>query len=88
MKELGELNHFIGLEVERAKEGLFLCQEKYARDLLQKYGMFDCKPLALPTEMNSKLSITKGKDLKDSTMYRQIVGSLIYLTLTRPDITV
>ena len=52
MKELEELNHFLGLEVERTKEGLFLCQEKYARDLLQKYGMFDYKPLALPIEMN------------------------------------
>ena len=58
MKELRELNHFLGLEVERTKEGLFLCQEKYTRNLLQKYGMLDCKPLALPIEMNSKLSIT------------------------------
>ena len=65
MKELGELNHFLGLEVERTKEGLFLCQEKYSRSLLQKYGMLDCKPLVLPIEMNSKLSITEGKDLED-----------------------
>ena len=72
--------------MEHTKEGLFLCQEKYARNLLQKYGMLDCKPLALPIEVNSKLSITEGKDLEDSMMYRQIVGSLIYLTLTRPDI--
>ena len=69
MKELGELNYFFGLEVEHTKEGMFLCQEKYARSLLQKYGMFDCKPLALPIEMNSKLSITEGKDLEDSLMY-------------------
>ena len=86
MKELGELNHFLGLEVERTKEGLFLCQEKYARDLLQKYGMFDCKPLTLLIEMNSKLSIKEGKDLEDSIMYRLKVGSLIYLTLIRPDV--
>ena len=70
MKELGELNHFLGLKVEHTKEGLFLCQEKYAINLLQKYGMLDCKPLVLPIEVNSKLSISEGKDLKDSMMYR------------------
>lgn len=87
MKELGELNHFLGLEVERAKDGLFLCQQKYAQDLLDKYGMLDCKPISTPMEVNIKLCATEGKDLDDSTMYRQLVGSLIYLTLTRPDIT-
>ena len=64
-EELGELNHFLGLEVECIKEGLFLCQEKYARNLLQKYGMFDCKPFALSIEVNSKLSITEGKNLEN-----------------------
>ncbi|KAF7843936.1 putative mitochondrial protein [Senna tora] len=87
MKELGELKHFLGLEVDRSKEGLFLCQQKYARDLLQKFGMLDCKPIATPMEVNAKLCSTEGKNLEDVTMYRQLVGSLIYLTLTRPDIT-
>ncbi|XP_020533800.1 uncharacterized mitochondrial protein AtMg00810-like [Jatropha curcas] len=86
MKELGELNHFLRLEVECTKDGVFLCQQKYAKDLLQKYGMLNCKSLALPIEINTKLSISEGKDLEDSKMYRQIIGSLIYLTLTRPDI--
>ena len=54
--------------------------------MLQKYGMLDCKPLALLIEVNSKLSIIEGKGLEDSMMYQQIIGSLIYLTLTRPDI--
>ena len=86
MKELRALNYFLGIEMECTKEGLFLCQEKYARNLLQKYGMFDCKSLALPIEMNYKLSIIEGKDLEDSMIYWQIIGSLIYLTLTKPDI--
>ncbi|XP_048227237.1 uncharacterized mitochondrial protein AtMg00810-like [Ricinus communis] len=56
-------------------------------NLLQKYGMFDCKPFFISIEVNSKLSMSEGKDLEDSVMYRQIVGSLIYLTLTRPYVT-
>ncbi|XP_048491166.1 uncharacterized mitochondrial protein AtMg00810-like [Beta vulgaris subsp. vulgaris] len=86
MKELGELKHFLGLEVERTKDGIFLCQQKYARDLLEKYGMLDCKPMSTPMEVNARLCSVEGKDLEDVTMYRQLVGSLIYLTLSRPDI--
>jgi len=85
MKELGELKHFLGLEVERTKEGLFLGQQKYAKDLLQRYGMLDFKPISTPMNPNVRLQEDKGKDLKDVTMYRQLVGSIIYLTLTRPE---
>ena len=49
--------------------------------------MLDCKPISMPMEMNAKLCAHEGKDLEDTTMYRQLVGSLIYLTLTRPDIS-
>ncbi|XP_062103182.1 uncharacterized mitochondrial protein AtMg00810-like [Humulus lupulus] len=85
MKELGELKHFLGLEIDRTKEGLFLCQQKYARDLLQRFGMLECKPISTPMETNAKLCAHEGHDLQDGAMYRQLVGSLIYLTLTRPD---
>ena len=87
MKELGELKHFLGLEVDRTEEGLFLCQQKYAKELLQKFGMLECKPISTPMEANAKLCAHEGKDLQDGAMYRQLVGSLIYLTLTRPDIS-
>ena len=86
MKELGELKHFLGLEVERTDRGIFLGQQKYVRDILQKFGLAGCKPISTPMEPNLKLCINNGKDLEDATMYRQIVGSLIYLTLSRPDI--
>nr|CAD1817267.1 unnamed protein product [Ananas comosus var. bracteatus] len=52
MKELGELRHFLRLEVEHIKDGLFLCQQKYAKDLLQRYGMLNCKPISTPMEPN------------------------------------
>ena len=77
MKELGELKHFLGLEVERSDKGIFLGQQKYARDILQKFGLEECKPISTPMEPNLKLCINDGKDLEDTTMYRQIVGSLI-----------
>ena len=86
MKDLGRLKHFLGLEIDYSRHGLFLCQQKYATDLLQKFGMLDCKPITTPIEVNAKLCAVEGKNLEDSSMYRQIVGSLIYLTLTRPDI--
>ncbi|KAE8681852.1 hypothetical protein F3Y22_tig00111303pilonHSYRG00095 [Hibiscus syriacus] len=87
MKELGQLKHFLGLEVDRTHEGIFLCQQKYAKDLLKRFGMLECKSTSTPMEPNIKMCAYKGKDLEDATMYRQLVGSLIYLTLTGPDIS-
>jgi len=82
MKELGQLKHFLGLEVDQTKEGIFLCQQKYAKDLFKKFGMLECKPISTPMEPNAKMCAHEGKDLEDASMYRQLVGSLIYLTLT------
>ncbi|KAE8669333.1 hypothetical protein F3Y22_tig00112249pilonHSYRG00290 [Hibiscus syriacus] len=87
MKELGQLKHFLGLEVDRTHEGIFLCQQKYAKDLLKRFGMLECKSTSTPMEPNIKMCAHEGKDLEDAIMYRQLVGSLIYLTLTRPDIS-
>ena len=86
MKELGELKHFLGLEVEKLKKGIFLYQQKYAKDLLETNGMFECKPLSTPMGLNVKLWAWEGKDLEDTRMYPQLVGILIYLSLTRPDL--
>lgn len=87
MKELGQLKHFLGLEVDRTQEEIFLHQQKYSKDLLNKFGMLECKPISTPMEPNAKICAHEGRDLEDATMYRQLVGSLIYLTLTRPDIS-
>ena len=62
MKELGELKHFLGLEVDQVKDGLFLCQHKYAKDLLQKFGMLNCKPISMPMEVNTKRCAKEGKN--------------------------
>jgi len=86
MKDLSELKHFLSLEVDRTKDGLFMCEHKYAQDL-EKYGMLECKPISTPIEANAKLSSYEAKDFEEPSMYRQVVGSLVYLTQTRPDIT-
>ena len=70
MKALGELKHFLSLEVKRVEDGIFLCQQKYTKDLLEKYGMLKCKPISITVEVNIKLCSTEGKNLEESTMYR------------------
>ena len=87
MKDLGDLRYFLGIEIIRTLEGIWLSQRQYALDMLSKYGMADCKPIAMPLDVNAKLSAHVGDIMEDVTMYRKIVGSLIYLTITRPDLS-
>ncbi|KAL8161570.1 hypothetical protein V2J09_013059 [Rumex salicifolius] len=87
MKDLGELKNFLGLEVERSSRGLFVCQRRYAEDLLKKYGMQNCKPIDSPMEVRHMLCAEEGDELEDARLYRQLVGSLIYLTITLPNLT-
>ena len=87
MKDLGDLCYFLGIEIIRTSEGIWLSQRQYALDMLSKYGMADCKPIAMPLDVNAKLSAHVGDIMEDVTMYRKIVGSLIYLTITRPDLS-
>jgi histone deacetylase 1/2 len=88
LKDLGELNYFLGIEVRKDKEGIVLAQEKYAREILARVGMLKCKPSVTPLSTSEKLSKYEGNVLNssDSTRYRSIVGGLQYLTLTRPDL--
>ncbi|KAM1706709.1 hypothetical protein ACFX2K_028825 [Malus domestica] len=86
MTDLGLLHHFLGLGVLQTDNYIFLHQKKYAKTLLEKFGLRDCKPVATPLAMNENLSKVNGSDLADETLYRQMVGSLLYLTATRPDI--
>ena len=87
MKDLGELRYFLGIEVIRTSKGIWLSQRQYGLDMLSKYGMADCKPISMPLDVNAKLSAQVGDVVEDVTMYRKIVGSLIYLRITRPDLS-
>jgi len=84
MKDLGELHYFLGIEVIQSPKGIWLLQRQYALNKLAEYGMTCCKPISIPLEQNVKLSTHEGNLVHDTTMYRRIVGSLIYMTITRP----
>jgi histone deacetylase 1/2 len=88
LKDLGDLHYFLGIEVNKVRNGILLIQHKYATDLLKKVGMTDCKAVSTPLSTSEKLSLHEGSLLgpEDATKYRSIVGVLQYLTLTRPDI--
>uniref|UniRef100_A0A2N9H992 Reverse transcriptase Ty1/copia-type domain-containing protein n=1 Tax=Fagus sylvatica TaxID=28930 RepID=A0A2N9H992_FAGSY len=75
-----------GLEVSSDSTGYYLSQAKYASDLLSRTGLTDTKVVSTPLEMNARLTPLDGTPLSDATLYRQLVGSLVYLTVTRPDI--
>ena len=88
MKDLGLMHYFLGLEVWQRSDEIFLSQGKYTVDVLWRFGMMDCKSMATPMVSNlKKLHKTASSTYPvDSTMYRQLIGSLLYLVHTRPDI--
>jgi hypothetical protein len=86
MKDLVPLHFFLGIEVIPFSGGLFLSQQKYARDILSKASMSNCNPIGTPLAQKVKLD-TKDDSLVDATNYCSLVGALQYLTLTRPDLT-
>ena len=87
MKDLGTLSYFLGLEVTSSSNGYYLSQAKYAFDLLSKADITNKKTVSTPLEYNAKLKPLDGKPISDATHYRQLVGSLIYLTITHSNIS-
>jgi hypothetical protein len=86
MKDLVMMHYFLGLEVWQRPDDIFLSQGKYTMEIMQRFRMMDCKSIARPMVMNQKLLIDSSSYLVDPTMYRQLVGSLMYLVNTRTDI--
>jgi hypothetical protein len=86
VKDLGKLQYFLGIEVIPVKDGLLLSQQRYIRDLLSKTNMTEAKPVSSPMSSSAVLSAFTGDPMEEPSLYRSTVGSLQYLSLTRPDL--
>ncbi|KAM1652550.1 hypothetical protein ACFXTN_004992 [Malus domestica] len=86
MTNIGLMAYYLGIEVKQNEEGIFISQESYTKEILKKFKMDNCKPISTPVECRVKLTKhDKGKNV-DPTFFKSLVGSLCYLTCTRPDI--
>lgn len=86
VKDLGQLMYFLGIEVARSQKGILLTQRKYALDLLNETSMLGCRPASYPIDPNHKLCAESG-DPVNKDRYQRLVGRLIYLCHTRPNIS-
>jgi hypothetical protein len=86
MSMTGELTYFLGFQVKQMKDGNFLSQEKYIKDLLKRFNVEKCKSIKTPMPTNGRLDLDEGGNPVDQTLYRSMIGSLLYLTASRPDI--
>ena len=87
IKDLGHLSYFLGLEITHSTDRLYITQVKYASELLSRAGLIDSKTVDTPVEFNAHLSPTGGKPLSNPSLYKRLVGSLVFLTVTRLDIS-
>ncbi|KAK9756213.1 hypothetical protein RND81_01G081400 [Saponaria officinalis] len=86
MTDLGLMNFFLGLEVKQTREGIYITQRKYVEAILKRFKMDKCKVMSTPLVINEKLSKEDGAEKADPSTYRGIVGCLLYLTASRPDL--
>jgi hypothetical protein len=86
MTDLGMMKYFLGIEVDQSTKGIFVCQQKYAADILKRFHMEECNPIETPIPLGTKVSKKDEGPIVDSTLYKILVGNLLYLTTTRPDI--
>jgi hypothetical protein len=86
MSMIGELSYFLGLQVKQLKNGTFVSQGKYIRDMLKKFGMQDAKPISTPMGTNGNLDSDLDGKMVNQKEYRSLIGSLLYVTASRPDV--
>ncbi|GJW43836.1 putative ribonuclease H-like domain-containing protein, partial [Tanacetum coccineum] len=86
MSSMGELTFFLGLQVQQRKKGIFISQDKYVHEILRKFNYTDVKSASTPTDLEKPLVKDADADDVDEHLYRSMIGSLMYLTASRPDI--
>lgn len=86
MSDLGLMTFFLGMEIKQGKDEVFICQQKYAKEILKKFKMDECKEMDTPMNQREKLSKDDGAEKVDESHYRSLIGCLMYLTATRFDI--
>jgi hypothetical protein len=86
MSMMGELTFFFGIQVKQTKEGIFIHQAKYTKDLIKKFNMAELKPMSTPMIMTAALDPDENGEAVEQREYMSMIGSLLYLTATRSDI--
>ena len=86
MSMIGELSYFLGLQIKQIKNGTFVSQGKYIKDMLKKFVMEDAKGISTPMGTNGNLDSDASGNMVDQKMYRSIIRSLLYMTGSRPDV--
>jgi len=86
MSLMGELNYFFGLQIKQMRDGIFICQAKYSMELIKKFELEDSKICNTPMATTTKLDKDDQGKSVDIKLYRSMIGSLLYLTASRPDI--
>jgi hypothetical protein len=87
MSMIGELKFFLGFQIKQLEDGTFLSQTKYTQDILKKFGMDKAKPIKTPMGTNGHLDLDVGGKSVAQKVYRSMIGSLLYLCASRPNIT-
>ena len=86
MTDLGLMTFFLGMEIKQAEHEVFICQKKYAKEILKKFKLEECKATITPMNQKEKLCMEDGADKVDEGYFRSFIGCLMYLTTTRLDI--
>ena len=86
MSMIGELSYFLGLQIKQMKYGTFVSQGKYIKDMLKKFGKDDAKAISTPMGTNGSLDSDASGNMVDQKIYRSMIGSLLYVTASRPDV--
>jgi hypothetical protein len=86
MSMMVELKYFLGFQIKQLQEGTFICQTKYIQDILKKFGMRNAKPIKTPMVTNGHLDLDTGGETIDQKVYPSMIGSLLYLCASRPNI--